>query len=673
MRRIHFVAILILYSVNAYSGESAFRVASPFTDNMVLQQLSEAPIWGWGTPGTLITLRAGWDIHASARVKPDGSWFLMISTPAAGGPYQVDIHHDDMTLALKNVMIGEVWLCSGQSNMEMPLQGWPPRDSIMNARQEIAASASPDIRFFTVRRTFSASPESTCDGAWVESSPATSPSFSATAYFFGKALHEALHVPIGLVHASWGGTPVEAWTSAEYLSRIERYDTTLQKIRKAAESMGLLDGWLRRFPVIEMRQRRGGDRWRNLDFRDEACFLRTYDDSKWREMALPTTWEKTDVGEFDGAVWFRKKIEIPAEWLHRDLVLELGPVDDIDITFVNGVKIGSHEDEGMWNADRIYEVPRTLVDSTTVQVAVRVIDYQGGGGIYGEAKSMNIHPKDLEKGIPLAGSWKFLPVAEYRGDRFSVMGPEKEQFFTRPRLPIDLSAYLPTTLYNGMIAPIVPYAIRGAIWYQGESNAGNPELYRQLFPLMIRNWRSAFQRGDFPFYYVQIAPFAYDKPTQSEYLREAQLLTMSLNNTGMAVTMDIGNFKNIHPANKQDVGKRLALWALAKTYGQQVSFSGPIYRSMDRVKKSIVLTFDNAGKGLVLKKKESGSGFQIAGEDRVFKDAAVKVQGSRLVVSHPDIKDPVAVRYAFSNTPDATLFNKEGLPASSFRTDDWAR
>jgi sialate O-acetylesterase len=286
---------------------------------------------------------------------------------------------------------------------------------------------------------------------------------------------------------------------------------------------------------------------------------------------------------------------------------------------------------------------------------------------------MSIHPKDSEKGISLAGNWKFLPVAEYRGDKFYVMGPDKEQFFTRPRLAIDLSAYLPTTLYNGMIAPVVPYGIRGAIWYQGESNAGNPELYRQLFPLMIRNWRSSFQHGDFPFYYVQIAPFAYDKPTQSEYLREAQLLTMSLNNTGMAVTMDIGNFKNIHPANKQDVGKRLALWALAKTYGQQVSYSGPIYRSMERAKKSIVLTFDNAGKGLVLKNKEFGSGFQIAGEDSVFKDAVAKVQGSRLVVSHPDIKNPCAVRYAFSNTPVATLFNKEGLPASSFRTDVWAR
>ncbi len=238
-------------------------------------------------------------------------------------------------------------------------------------------------------------------------------------------------------------------------------------------------------------------------------------------------------------------------------------------------------------------------------------------------------------------------------------------------MPLDLSGYSPTVLYNGMIAPLAPYAIRGAIWYQGEANTGDPALYRTLFPVMIENWRSTFRNDNFPFYYVQIAPFEYGPKTRSEFLREAQLLTLALPNTGMAVTLDIGNPKNIHPANKEDVGKRLALWALAKTYNKKVEFSGPIYKSMKKKRNSIELSFEYVGKGLVLRSGEQGNGFQIAGADSVFKDARVKVQGNRLIVSHPEIVNPQAVRYAFSNSAGATLFNKEGLPSPSFRTDSW--
>jgi sialate O-acetylesterase len=673
MRVLLIVLAHVLLISNAISEEFIFRMAPLFTDNMVIQQQSEVPFWGRGVPGSAVSLRASWGDHASTLVGADGLWMLMLGTPAAGGPYTIEVGHDGAVTTLKNVLAGEVWLCSGQSNMEMPMQGWPPADTVMHSAGEIKNSTIPEIRLYTVQRTFSPAPEFSCAGSWVECSPATTPGFSATAYFFGKALHQALKVPIGLIHTSWGGTPVESWMSAGYLSRVGRFDTTLQKIRETATKMSILQDWLGQFPVIAMSGRPGEARWRGLDFQDGACSNRVFDDSAWGSMRLPVVWEKTELGEFDGSVWFRKHITIPATWLHKDLVMELGPIDDMDITFVNGVKVGGYEGDGFWNVGRIYKIPKVLVDSTEMEIAIRVIDNQGGGGIFGAEGSMVIHPEGVADGISLAGSWKYLPVAVYRGDRFHVCGAEHQRFFTRPRLPMDLSAYSPTTLYNAMIAPLAPFSIRGAIWYQGESNTNEPELYRRLFPLMIKNWRSTFHSGDFPFYFVQLAPYAYGAQTQSQYLREAQLMTLSLQNTGMAVTLDIGNPANIHPANKSDVGKRLALWALADTYGKKIPFSGPIYRASRQENHRIVLSFDYAAKGLVLRERADGNGFQISGPDRVFRDAMVTVRGNTVAVWHPAVKEPKAVRYAFTNTSQATLFNREGLPSPSFRTDTWVQ
>jgi sialate O-acetylesterase len=651
-----------------------FRVTPLITDNVVLQQQSIVSVWGKAMPGSEITIQATWGENEATLVKPDSAWMLKLRTPKAGGPYQLVIGHDDTTLTITNVLVGEVWLCSGQSNMEMPLAGWPPTDTVLNAERVIERSSFPNIRFFTVKRAFSTVPESVCDGAWTECSPATSRDFSATAYFFGKKLYETLHVPIGLIHASWGGTAVHSWMGAEFLSRIPQYDTTLQKVRACADGQRRILEWLHQYPIIDMHMRKGESRWTELSFRDEECPSRSYDDTEWRVMHLPVVWEATEVGSFDGAVWFRKQATVPADWVHKDLVLELGPIDDIDVTFVNGVKVGSHEGEGEWKVDRVYHVPSSIIDSTVVQIAVRVIDYQGGGGIYGDPKSMSLHLEGSDDRISLAGDWKYMPVAQYLDNVLYVFGPVGNQYETRPRLPIDLSANTPTALYNGMISPIIPFSIRGVIWYQGESDTRNPKQYRQLFPLLIENWRYDFKVGDFPFYYVQIAPFDYSPSTQSQYLREAQTAALSMKNTGMAVTLDIGNAKNIHPADKQDVGARLALWALAKTYQKEVPYSGPLLKSVKKNKGSVELLFEHAEGGLVVKEETRGSAFQIAGSDRVFKDVpprGIRVRGNRLILSSPEVSSPQAVRYAFSNTPEATLFNKDGLAAPSFRTDEW--
>ena len=390
-------------------------------------------------------------------------------------------------------------------------------------------------------------------------------------------------------------------------------------------------------------------------------------------MNLPTQWESTEVGNFDGVIWFRKKMDIPDAWKNQNLILSLGPIDDMDRTYVNGKLVGAYESDGYWQTDRIYTVPKELVQSNQLVIAVRVLDNQGGGGIWGTKEKLTIHPESTSAVISLAGAWKYLPVAEYRGQEFFVFGSSKNNFYQKPQMTVEISANTPTTLYNAMIHPLIPYNIAGAIWYQGESNAGNPKQYRALFPLMIKNWRDDWQQGDFPFYFVQIAPYDYGEQTYSELLREAQLKTLSLKNTGMAVTLDVGNPKNIHPGDKKDVGERLALWALAKTYNKKINCSGPIYKSMQVQKDKIVLTFDYAKSGLTIKELNGENNFIIAGKDKIFKKANVKIDGNKLIVSNDEVKNPVAVRYAFTNISEGTLFNKEGLPASSFRTDEWEK
>jgi sialate O-acetylesterase len=308
-------------------------------------------------------------------------------------------------------------------------------------------------------------------------------------------------------------------------------------------------------------------------------------------------------------------------------------------------------------------------------IAVRVVDLQGGGGIYGKESQMKIYPANDNKTEPieLAGTWKYLPVAQYRENKFYVFGSERNDFYTTKPDFKGIDHYTPTVLYNAMIAPIVPYGIRGAIWYQGESNVGRHEQYKELFPAMIKSWRSAWNQGKFPFYFVQIAPYVYDDAEDpiSAKLREAQLETMlNVPNTGMAVTLDIADINNIHPPNKEDVGIRLALWALSKDYGKDIVYSGPVFKEMIKKGSRITLYFDHVGSGLVAKDGEL-TGFQLAGKDKIFVDANACIENNTVILYSKEAYDPIAVRYAFKNTSEASLFNKEGLPASSFRSDDW--
>src|SRR3972149_9442486 len=365
------IAVIFSFLTLINSTEkTTMEIPSIFSDNMVLQQNSTASFWGKAEPRIKVNINASWGESATTNVNDDGSWLAKIKTPSAGGPFEVNLTVGDSTIIYKNILIGEVWLCSGQSNMEMPLQGWPPNDLILNSQEEIKNSSNSNIRLFSVSRAYSVEKEFNVDGKWEECNPQTIASFSATAYFFGKRLHEKLNIPIGLIHSSWGGTPVESWTSDEYLNTVDEYKPILNDIKSSSAEIQKYKEWLSSHPVINI-DKPVETRWENLDFNDEKCSSINFDDSNWKEMNLPIHWEETEVGNFDGVIWFRKKIELPESWKGKDLVLELGPIDDIDRTYINGTLVGAHERDGFWRTERIYSVPKELLVSNEILIAVR--------------------------------------------------------------------------------------------------------------------------------------------------------------------------------------------------------------------------------------------------------------------------------------------------------------
>lgn len=663
------MAFLFMSCAGAQVGSPKLELPSIFSDNMVLQQNSDVIFRGKAEPGEKVSIISSWGESATTFTNDDGKWSTKIKTPAAGGPYDLKIVSGNDSINFKNVLMGEVWLCSGQSNMEMPLGGWPPSDTIFTAANEIPVANYPNLRFFTVDRATAISPEEDCKGSWSLCSPTTASTFSAAAFFFGKKLMTDLNVPIGLIHSSWGGSPIEAWMGAEPLLKFPEYAEYIKGMEKFKDESEKLKLWLEKLPQIDMQGKSGTDIWKNLDFGDASMSELNFDDSKWQTTEMPSDWANFGFGNFDGVIWFRTKIEIPDNWLNKDLTLSLGPIDDMDVSFVNGTKVGGYENGGHWQTARNYVIPAKLVNSKSMVIAVRVLDNMQGGGMYGRKELFQLRLNETQESISIAGKWKYLPVAEFRNSTFFLYSGNNFDFSTRPQVTSEVTSNSPTTLFNAMINPIAPYNIKGAIWYQGESNTWNPDRYKELFSLLVENWRNLW--GDqFSFYFTQIAPYRYNEGTNSQLLREAQFLSMSVPKSGMAVTLDIGNPLNIHPGNKKDVGERLALWALVKDYNKNIPYSGPIYRSFTVENGVIILSFEHSD-GLKLKPLAGKLNFQIAGEDKVFYEATAEVKGSVLHVTSPMVKSPVAVRYCWSDTAEATLFNGAGLPASSFRTDNW--
>ena len=626
---------------------------SVFTDNMVLQQKTDITFYGDATKNKQLTVKTGWngkEYHTEA--DGQGKWSLKIPTPAAGGPYEITFS-DGKKLQLKNVMIGEVWFCSGQSNMEMPVAGW---GKVMNYEQEIAEAAYPAIRLFQVKKNTSLAPlkevESTL-GGWQECSSATVPEFSALAYFYARALWKELNVPIGVIDCTWGGTPAEAWMNHETLRQVMGFREEMDKL----ERLG--------FDPNRMEQAYSEERahWQSLFTEKDKgmengklCWTApSLSEEDWQTISLPGYWEGKGLKDFDGIIWFRRSLEIPAEWAGKPLTLRLGMIDDEDITYFNGVEIARGAG---YMTPRTYTIPAKLVKAGKAVLAVRVSDFGGEGGIHGKAEELYVEADG--KRISLAGDWKYRIGLSLKG------------FPPAPVSPIQSSSY-PTVLFNAMVKPWTAFPIKGVIWYQGEANVGRSEQYGDLFPALITDWRRQW-RSNFPFYFVQLANFMESKKIQpnSEWaaLREAQTKALKLDQVGMAVTIDIGLADDIHPKNKQEVGRRLALLALAGSYGKNVSSSAPVFQNYIIKGDKMELDFGQKQDGFKIK-DTTLKGFTIAGPDRVFYSAEAMVQNGKIIVSSPKVSVPLAARYGWADNPDCNLYGENGLPVAPFRTDRW--
>jgi sialate O-acetylesterase len=587
------------------------------------------------------------------------------------------------TRVVKDVMVGEVWLCSGQSNME-----WPVRWS-GNFDAERAAANQPAIRMFTVPHQSTTRPQRDVEAEWRVCTPDTVGDFSATGYFFGRALQESLDVPMGLLHSSWGGTRIEPWIGRAGLDSHHEFRALIRDLDRATAEFEGMDEQTREAVATRQGQefQKAVSRyWKETAQADpgtkQRWFTPSLDDKAWHELPLTSAWEVSgaaDLAGFDGCVWLRTVAEIPDNWAGRDVTLHLPRIDDSDTTYVNGVQVG--QTLWKWYAPRSYPVPGSAVKPGRAVIAIQAIDYGGAGGLSGTPDDLREHlalevAGDVEpKKVAIPGPWRYR------------IGAPISDLPVPPREPPPLMhpgdrPTSPTVLYNGMIHPLAPYAIRGAIWYQGESNASEPEAYRKLLPILIESWRTLWDQPGpnqpFPFGVVQLANFGLDRPDEPApggwaWLRDAQLQSaLHHPNTGLAVTIDIGDARDIHPKNKQDVGRRLALWALATAYGQAIEYSGPAYTKHECRDGRVVLHFDHVGGGLITRDGGPVKGFAVAGADHRFHWAETRIEGDTVVVASKAVPDPVAVRYGWADNPaSANLANQAGLPASPFRTDDW--
>lgn len=616
------------------------------SDSMVLQRGAEVKIWGWADPGEEISIEFNDRTYRTVTGK-DRKWEVQLAALETGGPYTMEIIASNR-ISLNNILIGDVWICSGQSNMELSMERVKPVYA-----DEIAHSANPNIRQFIVpdRYDFKEPQDDLPDGKWEAASPETILRFTAVGYFFAKELYDKYQIPIGLINASLGGSPVEAWMSEEALKGFPHHLATAMEFRNDSLTQ----------QIIKSDNDRINAWYRLLKSRDKGItpgqtpwFDSSYDASNWPTMELPAFWDEQGLGEVNGVVWFRKEIEIPKTIVGKPVKLLMGTIVDRDSTYINGQFVGTISYK---YPPRRYEVESTVLTPGKNIITVRVINSLGRGGFIKDK------PYQLSAGattVDLTGEWQYQLGA--------AMEPLERQTFIR---------WKPLGLYNAMIAPLINYSIKGVIWYQGEANTKNPAEYQKTFPALINDWRKKWDQGDFPFLYVQLANFmgVRDQPSESQWaeLREAQLKSLRVANTAMAVTTDIGEWNDIHPLNKKEVGKRLALAAQKVAYYEKnVVCSGPAYKSMKVEDDKIILSFTNTGSGLVAKGKDELDHFAICGADKKFVWADARIEGDKVVVWNDSIANPMAVRYAWADNPEgANLYNKEGLPASPFRTDEF--
>ncbi len=646
---------------------------SVISDHMVLAKVEKVPIWGKADPGEDVSVSIQGQT-VSTKADKDGRWTVSLNLKDfATGPFEMMIEGKNK-LTVSDILVGEVWLASGQSNM-----GWILKNTD-NADADIASSANPMIRVFTVKATTAATLQDDVEGQWVLASPETSGSFTAVGYFFARKLQKELQVPIGLINSSWGGTPSESWTSAKAIDSVPDLKAARERQMMAFEA----------YPAKHKAYTDGMGAWIKAHARedkpvaDAAAFAgMDVNTDGWVTVSLPGEVKAPGLAE-DGAVWLRKEVNIDTK---KPVLLTL-PIDGYDSVYWNGKLLAqtTYEDfpgTGFVRRYGPYIIPEGSVNVGKNVLAIRLYQPVGPTNIPGEPKAG-----------PLSLNGEWLAKTEYE---FPPLDAATIAAAATPPPGPTAPQYIAGFLFQGMINPLIPFAINGAIWYQGESNAGRAYQYQTAFPLMINDWRAQWNQGDFPFYFCQLANYLPKKPSPAESawaeLREAQSKTLSLPNTGQAVIIDIGESEDIHPRNKKDVGDRLARIALARDYGKSVPFSGPVFDGLTIKDNQAILTFQHAEGGLVAQplpetydvKSLTGEtaplvrnspdsqleGFAICGEDKVWVWADAKIDGDKVIVSSDKVPNPVAVRYAWAENPTCNLANAAGLPASPFRTDDF--
>ncbi|WP_264565805.1 sialate O-acetylesterase [Flavobacterium sp. N3904] len=632
--------LVTLFLLVTFFSNANVKMPLLFSDGMVLQRNKSIPVWGWANANEKIEVHFNKQTKTIAAGK-DGKWMVKLDAEKAGGPFELIIKGKNK-IVIANVLVGEVWICSGQSNMEFQMY------KTMNSKAEIEDSNYPMIRHFGVAQDLSGSPkEDLKAGKWAVCNKENVKDFTAVGYFFAKKLYAELKIPIGIINTSWGGTCVETWTSRDAFEKNDEFKGMIAGVPQV--DMGSVFEIYKKSLLDNIKTVQG---FEVTDANEKEYKAADFNDAKWPEIKVPSLWENQQIGNIDGIVWMRKTIVLSAEQAKKEAVLHMAKIDDEDTTYVNGVQVGTNT---IWETSRIYKIPAGVLKEGKNVIAVRITDYSGGGGIYGDPNDLKIDFKDSN--VSLQGLWKFNVI--------------------KVKIEISPNSY-PSLLYNAMINPLIPYAFKGVLWYQGEANVWRAKQYKKAFPLMINDWRTKWNQGSFPFYFVQLSSFNEfngNSKVGSRWaeLREAQSETLKLPNTGMAVTTDIGNAKDIHPTNKQDVGLRLEAIALNNDYGKKRVHSGPTYKSQQIKGNQIILTFDNIGGGLSTSDStDNVKGFEIAGSDKVFHSAKAIIKGNKIIVSSEKVPNPVAVHYGWADDDtEINLFNKEKFPASPFRTDNW--
>lgn len=611
-------------------------------DSMILQRDAKINIWGWASNGEKVSVKFNGKTYKTTTGN-DGKWAVQMVPQTAGGPYTMDISGKNK-ITLHDILIGDVWLCAGQSNMvhQMILHG-------IRYANEIAHANNSEIRQFWVPNitNLEAPQNDLPSGSWKWANPTDVQQFSAVAYFFAKALYKKYHIPIGIINASWGGVPIESMMSEDALKDFPNILTTVEKNKDT----GYVNETNRKAFAAMQAMPKPEDKGMH-----EKWYEPSYVPKGWRTIAIPGYWEDQGVKDLDGIVWYRREIDVPASMINTSAKVFLGRIVDADELYINGTKVGS---TGYMYPQRRYAVPDGVLKAGKNLFVVRVTNNFGKGGFVPDKPYQLIAGNDT---IDLTGYWQYKVGA--------VNVHRKNGAFT-PAIALQNQ---PTALYNAMIAPLVNYTIKGFVWYQGESNTDRFDEYAKLQPAMINDWRSKWQQGDLPFLFVQLPGFMdYNyQPSESNWaaFREAQAKSLSVPNTAMAVAIDLGEWNDIHPDRKKEVGDRLALAAEKIAYSENIVYSGPTYQSQTIEGNKIIISFTNTGSGLATSDGEAPAEFAVAGDDKKFVWANAKIEGNTIVVSSDEVPAPKYVRYAWADDPvNPNLINKEGLPAAPFESN----